>query len=442
MATGMPLPLSTHPTTSETIEPSGRAIFVALTLSMLFVFATRWPVARPAPFEFDEFGFLAQAAVHWFPMHHTLFMTLGRALGLVCSNPYQGFVLLDMLTSAGALVSVWWMLRSLVRPATAAAAAFVLGVSPVFWCYGAMAGNYTAIVLVGSFLLGVAYRDRSCPKAWHPFAAAIVLAIGTGYRQDIGTFWLPVFSVILWQHRWKRALGAGLLFTVLNLAWLAAMLYDVGGWDRYRAASAEFAHQAGYLNSVWNLGFIDGPVRYAVKITMALAWTLGPALLFIPRGSWQLARIEHARLLGLLLAISIAPALASHLLIHFGVTGYAFHYLPALMVLVALGVRRGPGVESKPRSWAMPSIGLLRASAPARLVATAIVLAAMFWYYPTDYSQPGWRGNFDLSFCRSTRIGLSTPLPDHGPQYWRTANSRPLAGTPQRRPPAVRAGSG
>ena len=147
-------------------------------------------------------------------MHHTLFMTLGRVLGLVCGDPYRGFIVLDMLTSAGAIVSVWWMLRAIVRPATAAAAAILLGVGPVFWGYGAMAGNYTAIVLVGSFLLGVAYRGRSCPRGWHPFAAAVVLAIGTGYRQDIGTFWLPVFGVILWQHRWKRAIAAGLLFTV------------------------------------------------------------------------------------------------------------------------------------------------------------------------------------------------------------------------------------
>ena len=117
-------------------------------------------------------------------------------------------------------VSAWWCLRAVVRPATAAAAALMLGVGPVFWGYGAMAANYTAIVLVGSFLLGVALRGRSHPRAWHPFAAAVVFAIGTGYRQDIGTLWLGVFGVILWQHRWKRAIEAALLFTAINLVWL------------------------------------------------------------------------------------------------------------------------------------------------------------------------------------------------------------------------------
>ena len=79
MATGMPFSLSTQPTKSDALKPSGRSILVALVLSLVFVFATRWPVARIEPFESDEFGFLASRRTHWFPMHHTLFMTFGRA---------------------------------------------------------------------------------------------------------------------------------------------------------------------------------------------------------------------------------------------------------------------------------------------------------------------------------------------------------------------------
>ena len=32
------------------------------------------------------------------------------------------------------------------------------------------------------------------------------------------------------------------------------------------------------------------------------------------------------------------PALGSHLLVHFGVPGYAFHYVPALLGLTVLGI--------------------------------------------------------------------------------------------------------
>ncbi len=320
--------------------------------------------------------------------------------------------------------------------------ALALGVGPVFWGYGAMAANYTAIILVGSFLLGLVFRGRTRPRSWHPFAAAVVFGVGTGYRQDIGTLWLGVFAVLLWQHRWMRSLAAALLFTAINLVWLGAMLDEAGGWDRYRSLSAEYAYQCGYLNSFWSLGFIDGPVRYAVKLAMALCWTLGPALLFVPRGGLRLGRLEHGWFFGFVMAIAALPALASHLLVQFGSAGWSFHYVPSLLVLAALGVDRASSVTAGGRSSSFGIDRLVREPAAARLLVIASVLAILFWCYPTDYARPGWRGDFDLSFCRFTRVGLRTPFPDHGPETWRTANSRPLTGAPRSRPAERRAGAG
>jgi hypothetical protein len=423
-------------------EPTQRAIWLALAIAVLFVVLTRWPVTRSEPFESDEFGFLEKTAVQWFPIHHTLFLTSARLLGQCSGARYRGFIVLDMLTSAGAIVSAWWMLRAVVRPATAAATALVLAVAPLFWTYGAMAANYTAIVLVGTFLLGLVFRGRTYPRAWHPFAAAVVLAVGAGFRQDIGTFWLAVFGLLLWQHRWKRAFGAALLFAAINLAWLSAMLHELGGWERYRAQSAEFAYQCGYLNSVWHLGFIDAPVRYAVKLGMALLWTLGPALLFVPRGLQRMVRLERGRFYGLAIALPALPALASHLLVHFGSAGWCFHYVPGLLALSALGIDRArvtAPVEQRSRA-VMSWMG--GEPAAMRLAAIATVQATLFWCYPTDYAQPGWRGDFDLAFCRFTRIGLQMPFPDHAPQYWRTANSRPLARAPARPLAGKRPGAG
>jgi hypothetical protein len=432
MATGTVLPQSDAETTAGQRELTTRTIVLALGIAVLFVVLTRWPVARTAPFESDEFGFLERTAVQWFPIHHTLFLTSARLMGQLSGGPYRGFIVLDMLTSAGAILSVWWMLRAMVRPATAAAATLVLAVAPVFWGYGAMAANYTAIVLVGAFLLGLVFRGGSRRRAWHPFAGAVALAVGTGYRQDLGTLWLAVFGLLLWQHRWKRAFAAALLFAAVNLAWLSAMLHEAGGWDRYRALSADFAYQCGFLNSIWHLGFIDGPLRYAVKLGIALVWTLGPALVFVPRGLARLGRLEHGLSHGLAIALAALPALGSHLLVHFGSTGWCFHYVPGLLVLAALGVDRARVTAPLER----PSSSLTRwmggEPAALRLVAIAAVLATLFLCYPTDYAQPGWRGDFDLSFCRFTRIGLQTPSFNRAPEYWRTVNSRPVAGAPAR----------
>ena len=407
-----------RPAADPISDPSPRSLGVALALAGLGVALTRAPVARPAAYDFDEVGYLGMIEKAWFPMHHTLFLASARALGRLAGEPYRGFVALDMIVSALALVAAWWWLRALVRPATAAAAALVLGVAPLFWAYGAMAGNYTAIVLVGSLLLGIAYRGWRRPAAWHPYAAAVALALGAGYRQDIGTFWLPVFGVILWRHRWVAAAGATLVFAWLSLAWFVPMLLDAGGWHEYRRASAEFAHKAGYLNSVWNLGPIDATLRYATKAAAALGLTLGPGLLFVPRGLGRLGDRPDGIALGALMALAAAPALAMHLLVHFGVPGYAFHYVPALIALLALGIGR-----SEPRG------GPIRPDqAPARLAALAVLLAATFLLYPTDYDRPGVRGDFDLAFARYTRAGLRMRPPLRDPESWRTPNSQVLPG--------------
>ncbi len=408
-------------------EPAPSSLAITLLVALVLVLATRWPVSRPAPLESDEFGFLEAIQDHWFPMHHTLFLTGARAIGETIGDLYRGFVVLDMLMSAFALTSAWWWLRALVPPLPAAAGACALGAAPLFWGYGAMAGNYTAIIAVGCFLLGIAHRARVSPSAWQPFAAAVALALGAGYRQDIGTFWLPVFLVILWAHRWRRAAGAAIIFALINLAWFSAMLQDCGGWAAYRAKTAEFAYHAGYLNSVWSLGLLDAPVRYSVKLGMALIWTLGPGLLFVPRGIQRLRQIRNGGFLAAILLLSVVLPLGSHLLVHFGVQGYAFHYVPALLALFVLGV--GGKGDWETSGATLPRPGKRPATTTRRLLAGSSLMAAVFLFYPTNYSHPGWRGNFDLSFARHTRVGLRTPLPDHQPAVWRTANSRVAQGS-------------
>lgn len=411
-----------HPARNRVAEPAVRNVARMLCVVTVFVLSTRLPVARPAPYDLDEMGYLDFIATYHLPPTHTLFLAAGRVLGTWIDDAYRGFVVLDMIVSAFALTAVWWWMRVLVRPAVALTATLVLGLSPIVWAYGAMAANYTAILAVGSTLLGIAWRCRRDPRAWHPYAAAVILALGAGYRQDIGTLWAPVLGVILWRFRWTHALPAAALFVLVNLAWFLPMLHDVGGWHVYRALNREFAYKAGYLNSLWNLGWVDGPVRYAAKLLIALSLTLGPGLLVVPRGLLRLRKIEGGAYLAGLLGLSIVPALGLHLLVHFGVPGYGFHYVPALIALVALGVGRSKGISD---SWATEAP---RDHAPARLAVLAMLLGAFFLLYPTDYNRGGLRGDFDLAFARYTRIGLSTEPPLRVPSTWRTMNSEVLPG--------------
>ena len=121
-----------------------------------------------------------------------------------------------------------------------------------------------------------------------------------------------------------------------------------------------------------------------------------------------------------MVCLSIAPALGIHLLLHFGVPGYCFHYLPALIALIVLGIGRDrSGVP-------VPCLACGERTV-RRLIGMATILAATFWFYPTDFAAPGWRGDFDMSFCRLTRNGLNEPLLRPAPYLWRTVNSsRPM----------------
>ena len=93
-------------------DPTFLAVVSALAMSLVLIFLTRLPVARPWAMDTDEFGFLVQIRAHWFPIHHTMFMTAGRLLGMLTGDAYRGLLVLDMVMSALALVSLWWWLRA------------------------------------------------------------------------------------------------------------------------------------------------------------------------------------------------------------------------------------------------------------------------------------------------------------------------------------------
>jgi hypothetical protein len=140
----------------------------------------------------------------------------------------------------------------------------------------------------------------------------------------------------------------------------------------------------------------------------------------------RLRQTRSGGYLALLLILTIAPPLSSHLLVHFGVPGYGFFYVPALLALAVLGIGECSHATTSTMTYEPSPPDRTRLAGP-RLLASAAFMAGLFLFYPTDYDQPGWRGSFDLAFARHTRIGLQRPTPSRQPAIWRTANSRVVA---------------
>ena len=137
----------------------------------------------------------------------------------------------------------------------------------------------------------------------------------------------------------------------------------------------------------------------------------------MPAGAARLARREEGRPLLAIMGLAALPALAMHGLVHFGVAGYAFHYVPALVALMAVGLGRR---SSRPLCATTPSA--------RRGLAVAATLAGLFLFYPTDLYRKDLRGDFDKAFARHTRIGLASPQPLTDVFAWRTRGSQMLPG--------------
>lgn len=364
---------------------------------------TRWPIARYGPIETDEFGYLEIIKRFAIPPHHSLYLASGRILGDLAGNAYDGFVILSMLMSICAILAAWWMLRAIVEPNIAAAATATLAFGPIFWSYGSIAGSYTAIAAVGCVLLGTALRPPDMLRLW---VTTVIFVIGIGFRQDIGVLWLPMYAWILTRYRFREALGAFTGFVLLNLLWLGAMIWSVGGINNYWVQTRAFAQSAGYGNSVFNLGFLDGTLRYAVKLAVANLWETGIAILFVPAGIWAAWNRSRGKIFWLA-ALSMLPALVFHLTIHFGVAGYCMHYVPAILVLIALGCSQAATTKA----------------ATAKLAFAACISTVIFMSYPADFGSQNPRAEFDKAIARYTRVGLRLEYPRTGVQLWRTANS-------------------
>ncbi len=314
-------------------------IWIASGLAALTL-VSRWPYRARMLYNWDAVQFalalrefdVAKHQPH--PPGYLLYVALGRLLNTSLGDPNLAYVTLAMLFSAATTFTIYWLARALHDRVTAAAAATLLAVSPLFWFYGSVgltyAGEAFGAALVAWFAWGAL---QGKPRAL--YAGALALGLVGGIRPSVLVLLFPLWlSCAVVGLRSVRRLALALV--VLGgavLSWLLPMLWLSGGLEAYVRVSTQLYGSVVLPTSVLG-GSLDVTLAQARYVLASVVIGLGPlslAVLALPfyarRAGWGPA--------GWFLAAWIAPPAAFYTLVHFGQAGYVLTFLPALVILLS-----------------------------------------------------------------------------------------------------------
>ena len=172
----------------------------------------------------------------------------GRALVLrrvfctpdILADPNLAYVSLAMLFSAATTVTVYWLARALYDRATAASAAALLAVSPLFWFYGSVGLTYAGEAFGASLVAAFAYGTLRGHTRFL-YGGAVALGLAGGIRPSVLVLLLPlsVGCALVGIRGARRLALAAVLMLGAVLSWLLPLVWLTGGLDAYLRASTQ-----------------------------------------------------------------------------------------------------------------------------------------------------------------------------------------------------------
>jgi hypothetical protein len=301
---------------------------------------SRWPYRARMLYNWDAVQFalalrefdVAKHQPH--PPGYLLYVALGRLLNIPLGDPNLAYVALAMVFSAATTVAVYWLARALYDRVTAAAAATLLAVSPLFWFYGSVGLTYAGEAFGASLVAAFAYGAlRGDPRAL--YGCAVALGLVGGIRQSVLVLLFPlcVACAFLGVRSLRRLLIAAALMVVAVLSWFLPMVWLTGGLRPYLRVSAQLYGSVVLPTSVLG-GSLDVTLAQARYVLASVIVGLGPLTLavfalplYIRRAGWGWG--------DWFLVAWIAPPAAFYTLVHFGQAGYVLTFLPALVILLS-----------------------------------------------------------------------------------------------------------
>ena len=343
---------------------------------------SRWPYRARMLYNWDAVQFalalrefdVAKHQPH--PPGYLLYVALGRLLNIPLGDPNLAYVGLAMLFSAATTVTVYWLARVLYERATAASAAALLAVSPLFWFYGSVgltyAGEAFGASLVAAFAYGALRGDARC-LYW----GAVALGLAGGIRPSVLVLLFPLCvgcAVVGIRGARRLALAAALMLGAV-LLWFLPLVWLTGGFDAYLRASTQLYGSVVLPTSVLG-GSINVTLAQARYVLASVIVGLGPLALAAFALPLYARRVGWGRADWFLLAWIVPPAVF-YTLVHFGQAGYVLTFLPGLVILLsrALVEAAAAGSERLRRPnwrWGLTAAALV----PLCLVSTGFFVSA------------------------------------------------------------------
>lgn len=311
----------------------------------VFTVISRLPWHTAIPYNMDAVQYILgmhrfDIALHQpHPPGNPLYIVLGRAMNLVIAGPNAALVTLSVLASVGAVIGTALIAERLTDRPTAAVAALLVALNPLFWLYGELALSYAPECAFGLLVAFAAWRAYQRPSHVSAVLLALTFAAAGGLRPTVLPLLGPLWLFGLARMRWRTRLLAVMATTIGCLAWLVPLLWVSGGLGAYltqvHLLSSLVDQRTTFLKAPLDMWLTNAMVVVAgVAIALNVLILVAAAAVCLRR-----PKLSETKASTVFLWFWVLPGLATFALIHFGQLGYLLLILPPGILLCLLGIR-------------------------------------------------------------------------------------------------------
>jgi hypothetical protein len=336
----------------------------------------------------------------------------------------SALVLVSMVATALAASALFVLARRFASERSAILVALGFALNPLVWLYSEIAYPYAMLGLLSIVLAACFAHVRGRGVTAALIASAVFGAI-TGFRQDLLLIFAAGWAWTVWPLSWRRRAAAAGAVSLGCLTWLVptAMLSD-GFLDYVQ----DVLRQTDFVRATHSVVAQGLPALGTNLSTTLYAITWGLGLFAIPVFALALIvgyRAIRSRRSGLgqpqlLLMAWIVPAIVLYVLLHIGEWGYVLSILPALYVVAAMAIDRGPRLPQGARRSAFAASlfapALVFATSSAPFSGAAIALHDWELASRVDYVRAHYPASTTLLIAREDFLLIRYYLPEY--QTW------------------------